>query len=374
MKYLNIFSFLLIITATQSCLSADEDPVAVPPITGSIVDPQVNGARQPNQVWIDLSDMNPETKKLNQTVNLRTDWDLGFYSGDEYRVILNSSVAMAVAKIPNATDINKVKEADVKNLMNTVQVGPFGQAVLQYIDNPDGNFLTQTTGIAPVKDNDAENPVYLLNLGRKLDTGSNIPPGSVSLSGDSRGWKKIQIVRAPGGYKIRYADIDATEYKEYIITKDPDYTFSFFSFTSGTTVKIQPEKKKWDLGFTTFTNEVFMGTASAGSYFYADFVITNTAAGVSAYQVNVTGSLDQAYKAFKRSDVDAGKFISNDQRAIGDKWRTTTGTAEIQGAFVYTDRFFVIKDAAGFYFKLRFNKMKNVDGERGYPNFVFDPL
>lgn len=374
MKYLNIFSFLLLITAAQSCLSADEDPVAVAPITGSVVEPQVNGARQPNQVWIDLSDMDPNTKKLNQTVNQRTDWDLGFYTGDEYRVILNGSIAMAVAKIPNATSIGKVKQADVENLMKEVQVGPFGQSVLQYIDNPNGNFLNQTTGIEPVKENDADNPVYLLNLGRKPDTNSTIPPGSVSLSGDARGWKKIQILRAPNGYKIRYADLNATDYKEYIITKDPNYTFDFFSFTSGTTVKIQPEKKKWDLGFTTFTNEVFMGTQSAGSYFYADFVITNTAAGVSAYQVNVTGSLDQAYKAFKRSDVDASKLISNDQRAIGDKWRTTTGTAEIQGAFVYTDRFFVIRDASGFYFKLRFNKMKNIDGERGHPNFVFDPL
>lgn len=374
MRYLNIFSFLLIITAAQSCLSADEDPVAVAPITGSIVDPQVNGGRQPNQVWIDLSDMNPDTKKLNQTVNKRTDWDLGFYTGDEYRVVLNGSIAMAVARIPNATNISKVKQADVDNLMKEVQVGPFGQSVLQYIDNPNGNFLTQTTGIEPVKENDADNPVYLLNLGRSLDTNSTIPPGSVSLSGEARGWKKIQILRAPNGYKIRYADVNATDYKEYIITKDTNYTFDFFSFTSGTTVKIQPEKKKWDLGFTTFTNEVFMGTQSAGSYFYADFVITNTAAGVSAYQVNVTGSLDQAYKAFKRSDVDTSKLISNDQRAIGDKWRTTTGTPEVQGAFVYTDRFFVVKDASGFYFKLRFNKMKNIDGERGHPNFVFDPL
>ncbi|REC47669.1 HmuY family protein [Chryseobacterium pennipullorum] len=374
MKYLSIFSFLFILTAAQSCLSADEDPVAVPPITGSVVDPGVGGARQPNQVWLDLSDMNPETKKLNQTVNLRTDWDLGFYSGDEYRVILNGSIAMAVAKIPNATQINSVKQSDVQNLMNEVQVGPFGASVLQYIDNPTGNFLTQTTGIEPVKENDADNPVYLLNLGRKLDANSNIPPGSVSLSGDIRGWKKIQILRAPNGYKIRYADLNDTDYKEYIITKDAAYNFSFFSFNSGSTVKIQPEKKKWDIAFTTFTNEVFMGTSSAGSYFYADFVITNTAAGVSAYQVNVTGSLDQAYKNFKLSDIDATKFISNDQRAIGDKWRTTTGTVEVQGAFVYSDRFFVIKDANGFYFKLRFNKMKNVDGERGYPNFVFDPL
>lgn len=130
------------------------------------------------------------------------------------------------------------------------------------------------------------------------------------------------------------------------------------------------------MAFTTFTNEVVDPSTgvSAGSYFYADFVLTNTANGVGAYQVNAAGNLDQAYKSFKLSDVDAGKLISNDHRAIGDKWRTTTGTTEVAGAFVYANRFFVLKDAEGFYFKLRFNKMKSQDGERGHPNFEFEPL
>ncbi|WP_051890082.1 HmuY family protein [Chryseobacterium vrystaatense] len=376
MKYLKIFSFLFIVAAVQSCISADEDPVSVPPFTGSVSDPAVDGATQPNQVWIDLSDVNPDTKKVNQAINKRTDWDLGFYSGDDYRVVLNGSIAMAVSKIPNATNINNVKEADVSSLMNQVVVGPFGTSVLQYVDNPNGNFLTQTTGIAPIKENDADNPVYLLSLGKNIGSATNVSPGSVSLSGSSRGWKKIQILRAPNGYKIRYANLNDTTFKEYIITKDAEYTFNFFSFTAGSTLQIQPKKKNWDLAFTTFTNEVVDPSTgvSAGSYFFADFVLTNTANGVGAYQVNAVGNLDQAYKSFKLSDVDASKLISNDQRAIGDKWRTTTGTTEVDGAFVYANRFFVLKDAEGFYFKLRFNKMKNQDGERGHPNFEFEPL
>ena len=56
MKYLKIFSILSIMVATQSCLSADEDPVPVPPMTGSEINVKVGGPTEPNQVWIDLSD------------------------------------------------------------------------------------------------------------------------------------------------------------------------------------------------------------------------------------------------------------------------------------------------------------------------------
>ncbi|QRA45305.1 hypothetical protein JNG87_10865 [Chryseobacterium cucumeris] len=371
MKYLKIISVLSIMATTQSCLSADEDPVPVPPMTGSEVSVPIGGPTEPNQVWIDLSDY------TNPAVNSRTDWDLGFYNGDAYRVIMNGSLAMTVVKIPNASDISKVKEADISSLKDIAQVGTFDAANMKYVDNPNGDFLNQTSGIDAIKENDADNPVYLINLGREIPSANNIGAGSVSLSGDPRGWKKIQILRAQNGYKIRYADVNAAEadIKEYIITKDTEYSFSFFNLKTGTPVKIQPKKKKWDLAFTTFTNEVFMGpTTSAGSYFYADFVTTNTLNGVGAYQVTVTGNLDAAYNAFKLKDVESSKFVFNDQRAIGDKWRTTTGTASNPVPFVYADRFFVLKDAEGFYFKLRFNTMKNTKGERGYTNFEFEPL
>lgn len=368
MKYLKILSLVLVV-ALQSCLSADDDPVAVAPMTGSEVNASVGGPTQPNQLWIDLSDYE------NPVVNKRTDWDLGFYNGDEYRVIINGSIAMAVAKIPNATNIDNVKQTDVNNLLGIVQMGTFDPANMQYIDNPDGNFLTQTTGIQEIKENDAENPIYLVNMGRALPAdGATVAPGSILLAGDTRGWKKVQIVRAPNGYKIKYADLNDTSHKEYIITKNTDYTFNFFSMQNNQQVTIQPTRKKWDLCFTSFTNEVFQNGASAGSYFYADFIVTNMANGVGAYQVTVSSNLDQAYNAFKLNDVDPAKFIFNDHRAIGDKWRTTTGNNSTSSAFVYTDRFFILRDAEGFYFKLRFNRMKNDAGERGYTNFEFEPL
>lgn len=373
MKYLKILSLFLII-AVQSCISADEDAVAVLPMTGAIAEPAVGGSREPNQIWIDLSDVDPDTKKLRaQKTNLRTDWELGFYNGDEFRVIINGSIGMAVAKIPNAANFESVGPSDVSSLMGVVQIGTFTAENLEYIDNPNGNFLTQTTGIAEIKVNDAENPVYLVNMGKAIPT-SDAAPGSISLTGDSRGWKKIQIVRTANGYKIKHADLDGQNFHEYVITKNPDYNFNFYSLQKGVPVEIQPKKDNWDIGFTTFTNEVFLGPGqSAGSYFYADFIITNMVSGVGAYQVDVpTGqTLDQVYGAFNLSNIEQSKFVLNDHRAIGDKWRTTTGA---NGAQTYSDRFFVLKDAEGFYFKLRFNAMTNKTGERGHPNFEFEPL
>ncbi|RMZ58548.1 hypothetical protein D1632_13140 [Chryseobacterium nematophagum] len=370
MKYVKILSFIFMTAAIQSCLSADEDPVSVPPMTGSEVEAKVGGPTEPNQVWIDLSDFE------KPTINKRTDWDLGFYTGEDYRVIINSSIAMAVAKIPNATNINEVKEADVASLQSIVQVGTFNIANLQYVDSPKGNFLSQTSGIEAIKENDSENPIYLVNLGREMsDPNMNVAPGSTSLGVEARGWKKIQILRAANGYKIRYADLNATTYQEYTILKDSEYNFNFFNLKTGVPVMIQPKKKNWDLAFTAFTSEVFMGPGnSAGSYFFADFIITNTTSGVGAYQVDAGANLDQAYASFKLNNVDESKFVFDDQRAIGDKWRTTTGTTTTPGAYVYPDRFFVLKDAEGFYFKLRFNKMKDAQGNRGYASFEFEPL
>lgn len=369
MKIFKILSIAILGLSLQSCLSPDEDPVQVSPVFGAVMEPKVGGAAEPNQIWIKLSDK-------TETSNVRTDWDFGFYNGDKYRVILNSSIISAIGKIPNATDITKVKEADVWMLQDLVQVGTFDPANMQYIDNPNGNFLTQISGIAEIKENDEDNPIYLYNMGREIYNG-NIAVGSIITGGDLRGWKKLQILRAPNGYKIRYADLNSTTYTEQIITKGEDYNFKFFNIKSGKEVNIQPKKKEWDLGFTVFTNEVFTGTGEAsGSYIFGDFVLTNTLDGVGAYQVTVpTGqSLAQAFNNFKMSDVDASKFIFNDQRAIGDKWRTTTGVNGTTGASVYANRFFVVKSANGFYFKLKFNSMMDKEGHRGYPNFNYDPL
>lgn len=360
---------------SQSCINDNEDPVSVAKIEGAIADPRVGGATQPNQVWIDLSETDPITKGPVQKLTRRTDWDLALYSGPEFKVVLNSSIMMAAAKIPNVTDFSQVTEATVSTLKNQVQVANFNPANEVYIDDVKGNFPSGYTAIEEIKANDSENAVYLVNMGKEIYNGS-VPLGSVATGGDSRGWKKVQIIRSGEGYKVKSADIDGNNYFEITVAKNALYNYNFISLKNKNEVSIQPEKKKWDLCFTVFTNTI----AGAGSYIYADFVTINNIGGTGAYEVIVPAGTSgvEAYNNFKTSDINSSKFIYNDQRVIGSNWRNPVGT---NGLEVYGDRFYILKDPNGYYFKLRFTRLtkantddQGVKDERGFPSFEYKPL
>ncbi len=362
MKTLRYIILLAISGFLSSCIREDDTPVVIPPIEGATIAANVGGATQPNQVWIDLSEN-------TQTFNQRDSWDLAFYNGTQFRVLINSSIMMAVGKVEGYTDIDQVNSQTVAELKTKVQVGNF-QDNVQYIDLPSGDFLNQTSGIAEISETESQNAVYLLNMGRELYTGT-IAPKRAFVGGAERGWMKIRILRTATEYKIQFAELDSPTHEEVTIEKDTDYHFNYFSLQQKALVKIQPPKKKWDLCFTVFTNAV-----NAGSYFtsytFSDMILHNTLDNTGVYQVTVeAGQGEMAYKAFQKTDVDESLFVYNDQRALGSNWRTTTGA---NGAEVFSDRFYIIKDAEGFYFKLRMMKMSNEEGYRGYPEFEYQPL
>jgi len=329
-------------------------------------------ARQWAKVNIyDVSDVDEDGEPKPPKSNHRENWDLGFYCGDEYRVMLNTSLVMSVGKIENANNIDAVNSNTVKDLKNFVQAANFTDNA-KYIDNPNGYILNQTSGIEAINLDDNLNNVYLLNMGYKVYSGTTVP-GTVYNIGDTRGWKKIRILRYSSGYKIQYADLDETSHKEFIISKDADYNYRFFSFTTGNYADIQPKKKEWDLCFTVFTNLTLNPVNNLDtSYVYADVFLHNILGGATTYEITTaTGQGETAYNNFKREDVDDTKFISNDQRAIGSNWRTTTGQ---NGAEVYANKFYILKDGDGFYYKIRFLRMKDDKNNRGYPQFEYKPL
>lgn len=353
---------------SQSCINDNEDPVLVAPSDGARVDPNVGGATQPNQVWFDLG---TETEILTR----RTNWDLGFYSGNEFKVVLNSSIMMAAGKIAGATNIDQVTEASVETLKTHVQVANFNPSNVIYIDDVKGNIPSGYTAIEEIKANDSDNAIYLVNMGKEIYDGS-VPIGSVVSSGEERGWMKVQVVRSGAGYKVKYADLNATTHKELIINKNQAYNYSFVSLKNNAEVSVQPAKKRWDICFTVFTNTII----GAGSYIYADFVTLNNVGGAAAYEVIVPSETSgvEAYNNFKSADIDPSKFIHNDQRVIGSNWRNPVG---VNGLEVYGDRFYVVKDAEGYYFKLRFTRLtksatdqNGQAGERGFPQFEYKPL
>lgn len=334
-----------------ACGDDDSNVAPIEPISGGTIfgtaehPLNVGGPTQNNQVYVDLSGE-------SATPVARDSWDLGFYSGDDFRVVINGSLKMAVKQL-ETTDITLVQAEDA-----TVAVGTFDAGNMAYIDHPNGS-LTQTA-FGNLATSEAAAKVYLVNLGSQIPTGT-VDPGVSNVAGDPRGWKKVKVWRDGSGYKLQYANIDATTATEVSITKNAAYNHVFVNLTTGATVQAEPEKDKWDMSFTTFTNEVFQGTESFGAYFFSDYIVTNTKAGVRAQMIEGDSA---AYEAFTLQSLNAGNF-SSDQRAIGANWRNVLPVQ------VYNNVFFVLQDGDGNYYKVKFLSMLSTDGHRGFPVFQY---
>jgi len=314
---------------------------------GATLFPETGGPNQGNQVFIDLS-----TELM--TTSRRDKWDLGFYNGEQFRVTINGSLYMA-AKQLNSDNIDAVTPASVQPYFNQVAIGTFEASNVNYIDAPNGNIAQ--TAIAEISSTPSDNKVYLVNMGYQIGTDVP-PPGSVAIAGNSRGWKKIRILRSGDNYVLQYADLNSTTHTEATIPKKDTHNFRFFSMVTNSEVTVEPEKNKWDLNFTVFTNEI----VGSGSYGYSDFVVNNLKGGVKVYRVN--NSDPEAFGKFARADIDNSKF-TDDQRIIGADWR------DVFSGSAATDRFYVLKDVDGYYYKIRMLSFVNPAGVRGYPKFEY---
>jgi len=368
--------------STPSGPTPDPTPDPPGPVEQKTLEPNVGGYNEPNQVYIDLS-------TGAETVVKRDTWDLGFASSTN-RVIINGSIEMAVKQLPT-TNINEVQQPDP----SVAVAGGSTLASLGYADDPtgvlNGNGNGVGTAIAEISENDADNKVYLVNLGKVVP---NTTPGTGAphTGGEARGWKKIRITRSGSDYVLQYADLDATTHKSVTISKNSDYNFTFFSFDTESVVNVQPQKDKWDLNFTVFTNYFSMGQTV--TYVFADFVTTNIHGNTRVYKMeffktDANGEIekdangfpirdevarDASYDSFTASSVEEAKFTesSSDQRIIGGSWRGGGGPGSTTS--IYNHVFYVVKDADGNLYKLKFLQLTNEQGVRGYPAFQYELL
>jgi HmuY protein len=346
-KYLLLAAASFVFTACKK----DVDPVIIVPASAG-AQIQLNGiagseagATAGNSVYLDLS-------ADRQTPVLRAGWDLGFYCGPDFRVTLNNT-SVAGAKVLAKNDLATVGAADTIGLtLNTSQFNPLPEQ-LAYFDNIAGD-LTRTV-IPAVSATDADNRVIILNRG----TGGGIAP---------RPWVKLRVLRnATGGYTLQYAGILETTYRTIQVPKDAVYHFKYISFENGI-VDAQPEKEKWDL---VWSYSVFESNFGAGPvpYNFSDLIAVNYLSGVTVatkiYANAATASA--AYDAFNKDSV-ALTAPSSGRWAIGSGWRSTQPAT---GARL--DRFYIIKDPAGNYYKFKCLSMGigTDGGTRGRPQFRY---
>jgi hypothetical protein len=311
------------------------------------------GATYANRAFIDLS-------ANRQTAVPRLNWDLGFASGAEFRVVLNSSNGMLAFKT-GKNDINAVNASDTADLtsrfshnaifaaINLTEIPDWVASSITWIDDPSGDL--SKTAIAEISATDSDNKVYIVNPG----TGPGNPAPAL-------GWKKIRILRKGNGYTLQHADIAATTFTEVAITKDDKYNFQFADFTSGV-VLVEPQKDRWDISWTGFSNSTNFGTGPV-PYYFQDIILQNS------YRVQTAQILTSTitYEAFGESNLATLDFGTQNQIKIGANWRTGGGPSGPPA--IRTDRFYIIKDAGNNYYKLRFTALTS-DGERGKPKLEY---
>ncbi|MCE6990913.1 HmuY family protein [Dyadobacter sp. CY323] len=297
------------------------------------------GSSAANSVFLDLS-------SNTQTPVLRNSWDLGFYGAADFRVIINGTTGASALMI-NKTDLATVTDKDF--VADSLAIGQ-GLGKLSLIDDAKGD-LTKTV-IKEVSATDADNKVYILNRAG----GAAAIPKVADLY-------KIRILRKGTGYTLQYAKVNDTTFKTLDITKDAAYNFEFVSLDKGATVDVEPAKDRWDLqwGYNMYFTNFGAGLIPYG---FSDLVFTNAQAKVGAAEVLTTTA---TYDAFAEANL-TGITFSTDADVIGSKWRVTSGGT----IGVKTDRFYLIKDAAGNIYKLRFVSFHPEDGgERGKPKLEY---
>ncbi len=334
MNKLNSILAVALLAITFTSCKKDEEPIIVaPPSDGSTLTLEGKTAVSPyaNTVYVDLS-----TDK--QTAIDRKSWNIAFTSDSKFKVLLNAayqSTAVATSK----TDINTVTLADPGTTVN-LNHDIMDTKTVSLVDYWDGD-ITKTAFAEEISATDGNNKVYLLSFeGNK----------------ENDKWFKIKVTRSGSGYKIQYARLGETTIKTLDVTKDSNFNLRFVSLENNKIVNVEPEKDKWDIswGYSTYNSGL------GSPYWVQDLIMLNNFAGVQAAEVLTTSF---TYAAFTEANI-AGLTFSGTRDAIGTKWRSTQPATGAK-----TDRFYVIKDASGNVYKLKFVSMGvgSDGGERGKP-------
>jgi hypothetical protein len=349
MRFFNKVLLPTIISISLFSCKKDTDPILT--ISSGTERIQLNGLAgieagnvAANSVYLDLS-------REKTTAVPRSSWDLGFYTGSDFRAILNIT-AVAGAKVTNKFDLNLVGEADTVDLSLTTSQFTPEPSQLAFFDKIDGD-LTQTV-IPAISADPSLNPVIIVNRG----TGGNIAP---------RPWIKLRIQRITNGYTIQYAGIKETTYKTINITKNDAYNFQFISFDNGI-VPVEPEKLAWDIMWSYSMYQANFGQGLV-PYNFSDIIAVNYLAGVEARQkVYASATLaTDAFDAFNKDSIIANPTIAG-KWTIASNWRSTQPAIGAR-----PDRFYIIKDANGNYYKFKCLSMGigTDGGTRGKPEFKF---
>ena len=312
----------VIIIGFSSCLK-EELPVPTSVRGDTMTLQTCMGPGYQDQLWLDL-----RTGDVVST-NVKTAWDLAFESTtDGWRILLNGS------KMMTAWNIGPV---DITASHDTM-----GMAAGRRIDAPSGH--RDSTAIGDWRGHD---DVYIIDLG-------------FDAIGVPQGLRKFRFHTVSAtAFTFEVARLNGSQLVSVTVPKDPSRSFT--SYRTGTgVVPIEPARDHWDVVVTQYTHQFYEP--------FQPYIVSGvlSAPGVRVAEMNVPD-----FNAVSLADTLDHPFNAA-RDAIGYDWKTyifESASYEIDPTRVY-----IVEDAEGYFFKLRFIDFYSEQGQVGCPRFEVVPL
>ena len=281
------------------------------------------GAGYANQLWFDLS-----TGEVVRE-NGRTAWDLAFESAPGgWRVLLNGSRLMSVWPL-GAVDITQPHDTAGLGSLRRVDAASLHPDSLAFGD-------WQGTGT-----------VFIVDLG-------------IAPDGSALGLRKVRLNAVNAwSFQFEHAMLDGSALTAAIVPKDPQRAFTSWSFEQGV-LPIEPLIGAWDLCFTQYTHRF--------EEFSLDYLVNGVLSASTTSVARITG---REFAAITAADTLSFPFRA-ERNAIGYDWKVysfETSTYSIVPELAY-----IIKDADGYLYKMRFVEFYGPQGQTGCPLFETVPL
>lgn len=285
---MKIYITFIIMLLFVSCIP-DENPVK-PYDRGSVLESSVDiGPYYAEQIYFSLE----QNEVVSQ--NNITDWDIGFAcSENDYEIILN------FGKFMKATEVNTVNF----NAVNKETIDEIPDENWRY-DNSNGKKDSTAIGKwwsgegASLFTNET---VYIIDRG--LDEKAK-----------KQGTVKFQVIGFNNGtYSIKFADIKNGAVYTAQIKKDADRNYVQFSFDEGgKIVKLEPEKSRWDILFSKYTQ--LLHTDEGDKMWYSV-----TGAYLNPDNVEIASFISDDFQSITIAAADTLSF-SSARNAIGHTWK-----------------------------------------------------
>jgi hypothetical protein len=282
-------------------------------------------------------------KGNSQSQAERSSWDLAFYCGSEFRVMLNNTIASSAAKT-SKTDFLQVSASDTVGV--NLLVSTSNHNAINIIDDVDWDLSKTVFGDISADAGAAY--VFIVQPGTAGET-------------SAKPLKKVKVTQNGNGYSVHYSNLDGTGANTVQIDKDEQYNFIYLSFDNGI-VNVEPQKTKWDIMWSGGIYKT-VSNGNTLAHYFSDQVLINSIAGVEAAQIMTA---DVPFDNFTEANLNSVVF-SSFRSEIGSSWRVVRGEVGVA-----TDRFYLVKDSEGNVYKLRFLNFHSADGgSRGYPEMEY---